>query len=144
MLLIEAGSCADYGLWNKWILIIASGTSPSYRTSKCRTCTYFNTVICWAGQFGFIGITVPSQWQAAMALYIVCYIAYGVTLVFYASIFPRLARNTPKTKDARASLDRGEISSRDYEEVEMLERNRLSSISTAHSNCESGDFSIVL
>lgn len=65
------------------------------------------------------------------------YITYGITLVFYASVFPRLARNTQRTKDARAALDRGEINSSDYETVEMLERNRLSSISTAHSNCGS-------
>jgi hypothetical protein len=51
-------------------------------------------------------------------------------------VFPRLARNTPRTKEARNRLDQGEISSREYEEVEMLERNRLSTISTAHSNCE--------
>jgi len=57
--------------------------------------------------------------------------------VFYASIFPRLARNTQRTKDARAKLDRGEIDTETYETTEMLERNRLSTISTAHSNCTS-------
>ena len=55
--------------------------------------------------------------------------------MFYASIFPRLARNTQKTKDARAKLDSGEIDTETYETTEMLERNRLSTISTAHSNC---------
>ncbi|KAH8892866.1 hypothetical protein GQ53DRAFT_718477 [Thozetella sp. PMI_491] len=109
------GSCADYGNWNKWILIAA-------------------TVVCWASQFGWMGVQSSAQYQAAIALYLIGYISYGITLVFYASIFPRLARNTPKTKEARAKLDAGEISTESYEETEMLERNRLSNISTAHSN----------
>jgi len=73
-----------------------------------------------------------------MALYMLGYITYGLTLVFYASVFPRLARNTQKTKDARNQMNTGEISNSEYEQVEMLERNRLSSISTAHSNCKLG------
>lgn len=71
-----------------------------------------------------------------MALYMLGFITYGITLVFYASVFPRLARNTPKTKEARQKLDDGTIAVEDYEKIEMLERNRLSSISTAHSNCK--------
>ena len=92
---------------------------------------------CWASQFGWMGITNASQWQSAIVVYLLGYISYGVTLVFYASIFPRLARNTQKTKDARAKLDSGEIDTETYETTEMLERNRLSTISTAHSNCTS-------
>lgn len=114
----SVGSLADYGVWNKWVLIVA-------------------TVICWASQFGWMGITQASQWQAAIGVYLLGYISYGVTLVFYASVFPRLARNTAKTKKAREQLDNGEIAIEDYETVEMLERNRLSTISTAHSNCMS-------
>jgi MFS-type transporter involved in bile tolerance (Atg22 family) len=94
-------------------------------------------VTCWASQFGWMGITNASQWQSAIVVYLLGYISYGVTLVFYASIFPRLARNTQKTKDARAKLDSGEIDTETYETTEMLERNRLSTISTAHSNCTS-------
>lgn len=95
---------------------------------------------CWASQFGWMGITNASQWQAAIGVYLLGYISYGVTLVFYASIFPRLARNTQKTKDARAQMDRGEITVDEYELTESLERNRLSTISTAHSNCTSSSF----
>lgn len=94
-----------------------------------------SVVICWASQFGWMGITHATQWQSAVAVYLLGYISYGVTLVFYASIFPRLARNTAKTKKAREQLDNGEIAIEDYETTEMLERNRLSTISTAHSNC---------
>jgi hypothetical protein len=94
-------------------------------------------VVCWGSQFGFLGVFKASQWETAMALYMLGYITYGLTLVFYASVFPRLARNTQRTKDARAKMDSGEIEHSEYEQVEMLERNRLSSISTAHSNCQS-------
>lgn len=92
------------------------------------------SIICWASQFGFIGVWLPSQWQTAMALFMLGFITYGLTLVFYASAFPRLARNTERTKVARRQLDAGEIETREYERVEMLERNRISNISTAHSN----------
>ncbi|ORX35478.1 autophagy-related protein 22-like protein [Kockovaella imperatae] len=109
------GSIADYENWNKYILLIA-------------------TVICWGVQFGFLGTKDGNDWQTGIALYIVGYIAYGVTLVFYASVFPRLARNTQKAKDARLRLDNSEISPEEYEMVEMLERNRISNISTAHSD----------
>ncbi|CAD6583982.1 MAG: hypothetical protein TREMPRED_003707 [Tremellales sp. Tagirdzhanova-0007] len=115
VLFTTIGSCADYSIWNKWILIVA-------------------TVICWGSQFGFLGITLSNQWRAAMAMYMLGFMTYGVTLVFYASVFPRLARNTPRTKAARERLDQGTIDTEEYEKVEMLERNRLSNISTAHSN----------
>lgn len=81
-----------------------------------------------------MGVIRPDQWHTAMALYMLGFISYGVTLVFYASVFPRLARNTQKTKTARQLLDQGEINAAEYEREEMLERNRLSNISTAHSN----------
>jgi hypothetical protein len=80
------------------------------------------------------GAVRPDQWTVAFALYIIGFITYGLTLVFYASVFPRLARNTQRTKDARANLNNGEIAAEEYEMTEMLERNRLSNISTAHSN----------
>lgn len=115
VLLTTIGSCADYGSWNKWILIVAS-------------------VVCWATQYGFLGVTDSSQWNTAMGLYIIGFITYGITLVFFASVFPILARSTKRTKDARQKLDDGLSDSTEYERVEMLERNRLSNISTAHSN----------
>lgn len=117
MFFTSVGSLADYSNYNKWVLIGA-------------------TVTCWASQFGWMGITQADQWKSGVAVYLLGYISYGITLVFYASLFPRLARNTAKTKKAREQLDNGEIATEDYETVEMLERNRLSTISTAHSNCK--------
>jgi hypothetical protein len=58
------------------------------------------------------------------------FISYGATLVFYAALFPRLARNTQHSRDLREEYDRREISLEVYEREESLEKNRISNIST--------------
>jgi len=63
-----------------------------------------------------------------MALYMIGFISYGDTLVFYAAIFPLLARNTQHSRDLRERCDLGEISAEVYEQ--SLENNRISNIST--------------
>ena len=65
-----------------------------------------------------------------MALYIVGFVSYGATLVFYAALFPRLARNTPHARKLRARYEAGEIDAEEYEREESLEKNRISNIST--------------
>lgn len=116
LLFVVLGSAADYGTFGRWLLLVL-------------------TVICWAFQFGFMGIRHASQWQAAMGMYMVAYIAYGATLVFYAAVFPRLARYMPHVRKAREEgLHDGRISQEEYDRIESLERNHVSSISTAHSN----------
>jgi hypothetical protein len=86
------GSAADYGSNGRWVLFVF-------------------TIICWAAQYSSMALTctcfswfavslrlnldpAPSQWSTAMALYMIGFISYGATLVFYAAAFPRLARNT--------------------------------------------------
>ncbi|KAH3018296.1 hypothetical protein KXW60_006700 [Aspergillus fumigatus] len=86
-----------------------------------------------------------------MAMYVVAYIAYGATLVFYAAVFPRLARYMPHVRKAREEdLKEGKITRQEYDAIESLERNHIrygsiadsesdayernSNISTAHSN----------
>ena len=116
LIFVWLGSAADYGSFGRWLLIVL-------------------TVICWIFQYGFMGISRPEQWPAAMALFIISYIAYGATLVFYAAIFPRLARYMPEVRKAREEgLKGGKISQAEYNEIESLEKNHLSNISTAHSN----------
>lgn len=116
VLFVGLGSAADYGSFGRWLLLGL-------------------TVICWAFQYGFMGITQPDQWPVAMTLYIVSYIAYGATLVFYSALFPRLARNIPDVRQAReVNLRDGSLSQEEYDRIESLERNHVSSISTAHSN----------
>lgn len=65
-----------------------------------------------------------------MALFMIGFVSYGATLVFYAALFPRLARNTLHAKTLRQKYDRGEISAEEYEMEESLEKNRISNIST--------------
>ena len=65
-----------------------------------------------------------------MALYVISFVTYGATLVFYAAIFPRLARNTPHARKLREKYENGEIPAETYEKEESLEKNRISNIST--------------
>lgn len=65
-----------------------------------------------------------------MALYMIGFITYGATLVFYAAAFPRLARNTPHARSLRDKCDAGEIDRETYEVEESMEKNRISNIST--------------
>lgn len=125
------GSAADYGRFGRYLLL-------------------FVTVVCWAAQFASMslickctilrsGISIhcssaPDRWKAALGLYMLGFISYGATLVFYAAIFPRLARNTPHARELRRRLEHGEVSPETYEMEESLEKNRISNISTVHSN----------
>ncbi|PYH92605.1 hypothetical protein BO71DRAFT_329585 [Aspergillus ellipticus CBS 707.79] len=113
---IWLGSAADYGSFGRWLLLVL-------------------TVVCWAMQYGMMSIRHPSQWPTAMGLYVVSYIAYGATLVFYAAVFPRLAHYMPHVRKAREEdLREGRISQEEYDAIESLERNHISNVSTAHSN----------
>ncbi|KAJ7639302.1 autophagy-related protein 22-like protein [Roridomyces roridus] len=109
------GSAADYGNFGRWLLFVM-------------------TIICWGAQFASMSLTKPSRWGAAMGLYMIGFISYGATLVFYAALFPRLARNTARSKEIRAQYDAGEISKEEYEREESMQKNLISNISTAHSN----------
>ena len=75
----------------------------------------------------------PSRWGTAMALYMICFITYGATLVFYAALFPRLACNTPHARKLRDMDQAGEILTEEYEAEESLESHRISNISNVCS-----------
>ncbi|KAG2042064.1 MFS general substrate transporter [Suillus americanus] len=109
------GSAADYGTFGRWLLLAV-------------------TVICWAAQYASMALTTPNRWVLAMVLYIIGFVSYGATLVFYAALFPRLARNTPHARQLRDKYESGEIPPEVYEQEESLEKNRISNISTVHSN----------
>ena len=56
-------------------------------------------------------------------------------MVFYAALFPRLARFMPHVQKAREEdLKDAKITQTEYDNIESLEENHISSISTAHSN----------
>lgn len=123
------GSAADYGTFGRWLLFTV-------------------TVICWAAQFASMSLTckccdssvsvrvcltffeAPSRWGLSMGLYMVGFISYGATLVFFAAAFPRLARNTQHSRNLREKLESGEVTLEEYELEESLEKNRISNIST--------------
>ena len=65
-----------------------------------------------------------------MTLYIIGFVSYGATLVFYAAVFPRLARNTAHARTLKKGYEKGEVSKEVYEREESLEKNRISNIST--------------
>ena len=55
--------------------------------------------------------------------------------MFYAAVFPRLARYMPHVRRAREEdLKEGKMGRNEYEALESLERNHISNVSTAHSN----------
>ena len=68
-----------------------------------------------------------------MALYMIGFVSYGATLVFYAALFPRLARNTKHARTLREKYENGEIPVEEYEREESLEKNRISNISTVRA-----------
>lgn len=115
LLFVTLGSLADYGSFAKYILL-----------------TF--TVTCWITQYAMMSIQHSSQWPAGMVLYIISFISYGATLVFCAAIFPRLARYMPHVRKAREDEREGRMGRAEYEGIESLERNHISSVSTAHSN----------
>lgn len=116
VLFVTLGSAADYGSFGRYLLL-------------------FLTIICWVAQYAMISIRHSSQWPAGMVLYIISYISYGATLVFYAALFPRLARYMAHVRKAREDdLKDGKIDQKEYDRIESLEKNHISNISTAHSN----------
>ncbi|PPR04640.1 hypothetical protein CVT24_011858 [Panaeolus cyanescens] len=104
-------SAADYGTFGRWLLLSV-------------------TCVCWASQYAEMSLTSPSRWRLAMGLYIIGFVSYGATLVFYAALFPRLARNTLHSRTLKERYLNGEITHEVYEVEESLEKNRISNIST--------------
>jgi MFS-type transporter involved in bile tolerance (Atg22 family) len=51
LIFISIGSLADYGNWNPWVV---RGFS----------------ILCYAFEFGFLGVKTADKWRTAMALYI--------------------------------------------------------------------------
>lgn len=109
VVLICFGSMGDYGKWKKWILIIS-------------------TIVCWATQFAFLGLKDPSQYQAAIGVYIVSCLAYNLCQAFWTPSFPMLARNTPEAIEAKRAFKAGEMNEEQYSRTQMLQRNRLSNV----------------
>jgi len=109
------GALADYRQYGRWIL-------------------FTMTLLCWASQFSVLALTDPSRWKIAMVLYIIGFVTYGATLVFYSAQFPIIATNTPHSRILTQYLQNLKITEVTFELEQSLERSRISNISTVHSN----------
>jgi hypothetical protein len=56
-------------------------------------------------------------------------------LVFYAATFPRLARNTARTRELCEKFATGLMTKDEYELEKSLEKNRISNISNVNEPC---------
>ena len=65
-----------------------------------------------------------------MALFIIGLFTYGLTPIFYAAFFPRLARNSARTRQLEDMYRKREISKDELDLGVSLEKNRISNIST--------------
>ncbi|KAG2229081.1 autophagy-related protein 22-like protein [Thamnidium elegans] len=108
------GSLADYGKWNKYILLAA--TIVGCATQIVPIAFYKND---------------GSSWNAMVGIMILGLISYGTSLVFYGAAFPTISDNLPIVRKARAdpNLTRDESA---Y--VAEKWRNHVSAISTVFSN----------
>lgn len=114
LLFTTFGGLADYGRWNRWILLLA-------------------TIIGCASQIVPMALVNDdgSHWSAMMAINIIALISYGTSLVFYAAAFPTLSDNLPAVRYARANPALSE----DQKQIEVEKwRNHVSAISTSFSN----------
>ncbi|TFK64245.1 MFS general substrate transporter [Pluteus cervinus] len=114
LIFTSMNSVADYGTLARWMFLLV-------------------TCICWGAQYASITLTKPSRWPVAMVLYMIGNISCGATLVFFAAIFPRLARHTEKTRTLRERYANEDIDRETFEREESMEKNRISNISTMYS-----------
>lgn len=114
VLFTSFGSLADYGNWNRYILLLATVIG----------CATQIVPIVFINNDG-------SNWNAMMAIMILALISYGTSLVFYAAAFPTLSDNLPVVRKARAdpNLTREEALT-----VAERWRNHVSAVSTIFSN----------
>lgn len=112
---IFLGAFADYGSWGSWILISLSFLS-------------------WGVQFGFLGVHEGSKYKAAFALSILSSLGYQGCQSFWTAVFPRLARNLSKVRQAEDRMLNNEISEDEYHKIDAHYRNKITNYSWAVSN----------
>ncbi|CAO3618234.1 unnamed protein product [Mucor fragilis] len=108
------GSLADYGKWNRYILLVAT-------IIGC--VTQIVPVAFWNDD--------GSSWNAMLGIMILALISYGTTLVFYAAAFPTLSDNLPVVRKARADPN---LTSDEAGSIIEKWRNHVSATSTVFSN----------
>ncbi|EPQ27454.1 uncharacterized protein PFL1_04992 [Pseudozyma flocculosa PF-1] len=124
VLFLTIGSFADYGTFRPYILMLS-------------------TVVCVGISFGWLGVTDPSQWQIAIAFYMVGIITYQLCLSYWTAAFPGLARNLPEMRNAREGLQATPptVTADEFASMDMLSRNRISNI--AFAVCSAGELVVL-
>lgn len=112
VLFLLIGSLADFGSWRPMILI-------------------FWTIVGFALSMAWLGVQDISHLGAATALYIVGLIAYQMCLSFWTAAFPSLARNTIEMREGAQALTQGEMTRKEYDHLDMMQRNRISNVAFA-------------
>ncbi|KAH8793951.1 autophagy-related protein 22-like protein [Hyaloscypha finlandica] len=115
LVFISIGSLADYGNWNPWVV---RGFS----------------VLCWAFEFGFLGVTTANKWRAAMALYILSSVTFWASYVFFNAIFPKLAHDLPEARRAREEFLNGSIKEEEFERRCSMARSKIMNVSYFWNN----------
>ncbi|KAG1220469.1 hypothetical protein G6F35_006684 [Rhizopus arrhizus] len=82
VLFTSFGSLADYGYWNRYILMVATAFNILFQTLP----------IVLVNDDG-------SHWKMMMGFMILGLISYGTCLVFYAAVFPILSDNLPVVRE---------------------------------------------
>ncbi|KAM0788003.1 hypothetical protein ACM66B_006203 [Microbotryomycetes sp. NB124-2] len=122
VLFLAVGSLADFGRWRPAILLVF-------------------TVVSIAVSFAWLGVTNPSKWQAATALYVVGLIAYQGALSFWTAAFPQLARDLPEMQESRSKLLAEETTAAEHNKLDSISRNRVSNV--AFTVCSVGEIVVI-
>ncbi|KAK4052062.1 hypothetical protein OIV83_002356 [Microbotryomycetes sp. JL201] len=122
VLFLAIGSLADFGRWRPSLL-------------------FAFTIVSIAVSFAWLGVTDPSKWQAAAALYVIGLIAYQGALSFWTAAFPGLARNLPEMQESRSRLISEETTTEQHNALDSLMRNRVSNV--AFTVCSVGEIIVI-
>ncbi|TAQ83537.1 hypothetical protein B7494_g8137 [Chlorociboria aeruginascens] len=115
VLFLAVGSLADYGNWNPWVV---RGFS----------------ILCYAFEFGFLGVKTASKWRAAMALYILSSVTWWASYVFFNAIFPKLSHDLPEVRNAQEEYSNGKITETEYEYRCSIARSKIMNFSYGWNN----------
>jgi hypothetical protein len=104
-------------------------------------CILVGQVVLYICQFAMCGISKPSQWQAAQALFVIgsigtcsfkrtglhflTLVATNVVTSFYAATFPGLVRDLPELIQSEQDVKNGIKTPEEHSELDSYERSKL-------------------
>lgn len=124
VLFLILGSLADYGTCKTQALSVDIGLCFAGRPYIL----IFWSIVSFGVGFSWLAVHTPDRWEAGVALYMLGLIAYQLSLTFWTSAFPGLARNTPEMREAAEKYEEGQITRDEYDHEDMMQRNRISNV----------------